>query len=233
MSEFLYEMHAHTRETSRCAEAEAHELVEDCINAGYKGIVITDHMSPSTFERFKSRKTGFFLKDHNISWHEKVSFFLNGYHEALKAADGRINILLGMELRFNSPNSINDYLVYGVTEDFLYNTPDLLDMDLRSFSNLAHKNEMIVFQAHPFRVGMTITNPKYLNGIEVYNGNPRHNSHNMIAGIWAKEFNLLGLSGSDYHKREDASCGGVYFKKEITDNETLVHEILAKNYRLK
>lgn len=224
MSEFLYEMHTHTRETSRCAAVDAHEVVREYINAGYDGIVITDHMSPSTFARFKGT---------NMSWKEKVDLFLSGYHEALEAADGRINILLGMELRFDAPDNINDYLVYGLTEEFLYEHPDILNMKLRDFSILAHENKMLIYQAHPFRYGMKVVDPKYLNGVEVYNGNPRHRSNNSIADMWAKKHDLLRSSGSDYHEENDVGRGGMYFSREIKDNETLVRELLHGEQRLK
>lgn len=36
-------------------------------------------------------------------------------------------------------------------------------------------------QAHPFRNGLKIVDPKHLDGIETYNGNPRHDSRNEIA----------------------------------------------------
>ncbi|MCH5192068.1 MAG: PHP domain-containing protein [Oscillospiraceae bacterium] len=224
MGKFLYEMHTHTSETSRCAHVSAHGVVDEYIHAGYSGIVITDHMSTSTFEKF----------DHiNMTWKEKVDYFLGGYREALKAADGRINVLLGMELRFDIPNVMNDYLVYGVTEKFLYSTPELLNMNLHDFSKLAHRNKMVIFQAHPFRVGMKISKPKYLNGIEVFNGNPRHDSSNYLASIWAKKHDLLAVSGSDFHEYEDLARGGIYFEKEIETNDELVKELLFGQYELK
>lgn len=141
--------------------------------------------------------------------------------------------MLGMELRFNKPGNINDYLVYGVTESFLYNTPELLDMSVRDFSILAHKHKMLIYQAHPFRVGMTVVNPKYLNGIEVYNGNPRHRSSNSIADIWANKFGLLKSSGSDYHQTEDLARGGMYFSNEIKTNDELVRELIHGEQKLK
>lgn len=35
---------------------------------------------------------------------------------------------------------------------------------------------MLFYQAHPFRNSMKITNPELLDGIEVYNGHPGHDS---------------------------------------------------------
>lgn len=224
MSEFLYEMHAHTSETSRCANVAASEVISEYIKAGYSGIAVTDHLSPATFEEFDET---------NTSWEEKVSHFLKGFKKAEKAAEGKINILLGMELRFQSKGNNNDYLVYGVTEEFLYAHPEILNLNIRSFSDLAHKNGMMIFQAHPFRNGMTIVNPKNLDGIEIYNGNPRHNSRNHIAEQWAKTFGLMTSSGSDYHEYEDIARGGIYFKREIKTNGELLSELRRGDYKIK
>ena len=168
-----------------------------------------------------------------LPWKKKINFFLRGYNEAKKTANGRIPVLLGMELRFRTSEGDNDYLVYGINEDLLYNTPKILNMNSRTFYDLAHKNGFLVFQAHPFRVGMKVTNPKYLDGVEIFNGNPRHNSSNDIAEMWAKKYDLMVTSGSDYHEIEDLGSGGIWFNKEITDNKTLVEELSKRNYEIK
>ncbi len=217
-------MHFHTKNTSNCANVKAKKAVKDYIKAGYNGIVVTDHLSPSTYMKFGRER---------LPWNKKVDFFLRGYKEALATADGKINILLGMELRFRTSEGDNDYLVYGINEDFLYNTPKLLEMDIKTFYKLCQKNGFLVFQAHPFRVGMKVTNPKYLDGIEIFNGNPRHNSSNDIAETWAKKYDLMVTSGSDYHEINDLGTGGIWFNKEITDNKTLIEELINKDYEIK
>ena len=45
--------------------------------------------------------------------------------------------------------------------------------------------------------------------MEVYNGNPRHNSHNDRALEYAEKYVLRQLSGSDFHHPEDLARGGV------------------------
>lgn len=224
MNKFLYEMHFHTKDTSNCAVVKAKESVEEYIKAGYDGIVVTDHLSTSTYMKYNRSL---------LPWDKKVDFFLRGYNEALKASKGRINILLGMELRFRTSEGDNDYLVYGINKDFLYAHPNLLDLNIKSFYELAKKNGFLVFQAHPFRVGMKVTNPNYLDGIEVFNGNPRHNASNDIAEMWAKKYDLMVTSGSDYHEFEDLGTGGIYFNKMITDNKALVEELLTRKYEIK
>lgn len=224
MKKYLYEMHFHTKNTSNCANVKAEIAVEEYIKAGYNGIIVTDHLSPSTFMKYGREL---------LPWKKKVDFFLRGYKSALKTANGRIPVLLGMELRFRTSEGENDYLVYGITEEFLYNNPNLLELNSRKFYELAQANNLLVFQAHPFRIGMKVTNPKYLDGVEIFNGNPRHNSSNDIAEMWAKKYDLLVTSGSDYHEIEDLGSGGIWFNKEITDNKTLVEELLKKDYEIK
>ena len=97
-------MHFHTAETSNCAHIDAKSAVEEYIKAGYDGIVVTDHLSPSTYMKYKREL---------LPWKKKVDFFLRGYNAALDAAQGRINILLGMELRFRTSEGDNDYLEIG------------------------------------------------------------------------------------------------------------------------
>lgn len=223
MRMFYTELHAHTAETSRCAKDSAETLVENYKKAGYRTVVITDHLSPSTFEAYKSK---------SLSWDEKIDIFLRGYHAAKQAAGADLNILLGMELRFDRRGNINDYLVYGVTEEFLRKSGDLLQMRLPSFSKLAHQNRLLVFQAHPFRNGMKIVNPEHLDGIEVYNACIRHNSRNGIAQRWARLHHLRGTSGSDYHRTEDTARGGILTASEIRSNDELLRILSEQNYTL-
>ena len=221
MANYLTELHAHTAETSRCAKERAEKLVSLYKAAGYSTVVITDHFSPSTYEACKKQ---------NLSWDEKVDIFLAGYRAAVRAAGDDLTVLLGMELRFARKGDRNDYLVYGVTESFFRKNPALLDMRLSSFSELAHRNGLLVFQAHPFRTGMHIVNPAYLDGVEIYNACVRHNSRNGIAEKWAKMHNLRGTSGSDFHREEDAARGGIVTERKIKSNADLLEVLQSGNY---
>lgn len=223
MSKFLLETHVHTSEVSRCANAPAAKVVSVYESEGYDGIIITDHMSGGSVGLLK-----------NASWDENVDYFLKGYNEALRAAEksGKgLTVLLGMELCFlKSPN---DYLVYGIDEDFLRKNGDLTAMNLRSFRKLADENGLLIFQAHPFRVDMTVVSYRLLDGVEVYNGSSSHNSNNDIAAFWADKYGLLKSSGSDYHGLRGMKPGGIYFDSPIKTNAELVAALRANNYTLK
>ncbi len=217
MEKYKYEMHCHTDEVSCCGKVSAAELVEAYIEKGYRGIVITDHFSVYTFAAEKGLETK-----------EIIDYYLRGYKAALEAAKGRIEILLGLELRFYNDN--NDYLVYGVDEKFLRKNPDIMDMGLENFVKLAHKNGMLVFQAHPFRNNMMVVRPDFIDGYEVYNGNMRHDSRNDITKEWAKKFDKKVVSGSDFHEWEDLARGGVEFYAPIKSSAELIEALKSGKY---
>lgn len=222
--DYLFEMHTHTKEVSTCAVAYAEDLINSYKDSEYAGFVITNHMNPDTFARADLE---------NAPWDKKIDHFMTGFNAVKKAAQDQFVVLLGMEIRFyNIPN--NDYLVYGVTEEFLRSNGDLMAMPIKQFSKLCKENNILFLQAHPFRRGMKITDWNLLDGYEVFNGNPRHNSNNDIAEIWAKKHNkTIVVSGSDFHEIDDACAGGVYFKNPIKNNEDLVRELKAGNFTLK
>ena len=168
----------------------------------------------------------------NASWDEKIDHFLTGYKILKEESGDRFNVLLGVEINFY--DTPNDYLVYGVTEEFLRSNGDLMAKDLEELSEITHKYGLLLVQAHPFRRDMEVADWKLLDGYEIFNGNPRHYSSNEIAEEWAKFHNKnLVLSGSDFHEIEDAGIGGVYFNKEIKTNEELLEELKAGNYRVR
>lgn len=220
MKGFLFEMHAHTAEVSACGVKGAAEVFKMYHDAGYDGIIVTDHLKSGTFKSIK-----------NLGWEKKVEHYLEGYRIMKSLVNDDFCVLLGMEVTFAEND--NDYLVYGFDEDFLFNNINLLEMNLAKFKRLAEKNNLLVFQAHPFRDNMTIVDPFLLDGIEVYNGNSSHNSRNDIANLWADKFGLRKVSSSDFHNFWGMMPGGVYFKNKIKNNKDLVEALKNNEYTLK
>lgn len=206
---FLFEMHLHTAGVSTCAHVPAEKSMRLYKQAGYAGVVVTDHINSSTFALMK-----------HASWKRKMNHFLKGYRRCKEFEEEHFTVLLGAELRFHG--SDNDYLLFGLTEDFLYRHRKIMEMDPASFHELAQKEGILFVQAHPFRNGLKIVDPKHLDGIETYNGNPRHDSRNEIAKAWAQKFGMLETSGSDFHEREDFARGGVIFSQPVHTGRELV-----------
>lgn len=155
--EYKYELHCHTGAVSRCGRVEPEKIVEMYVEAGYNGIVVTDHYSPMTFPI------------HRLACPQKAAdFYLSGYRRMQAAAPEGFTVLLGMELRHYW--TANDYLIYGVTEAFIKNAGNLMNVWEPRIKALCEQNGFLIYQAHPFRVGIRRTDPKNIDGVEVYNG---------------------------------------------------------------
>lgn len=218
---YMYEAHFHTADVSTCAHIGAEEAVELYKNAGYSGVVVTDHFTLECFEK----------KYPGDTWTQKVDYFLRGYRRAKECETETFSVMLGIELRF--PENDNDYLVYGLDEQFLYDHEDIISMTAKQFKKVAEVNQLTVIQAHPFRIDSNITNPRYIDGIEIYNGNKRHDSSNNMAEIWAKKHGFITTSGSDFHEYEDLARGGVSFGRFVSDVKEFRAELLSGRYELK
>lgn len=203
---FRFDTHVHTKEASHCGGVYGKDMVELYSKAGYSGFVMTDHYNRFSMERHGCETPEAFLE-----------VFLAGYRNAKAYGDSiGFDVLLGMELLVNG-GSYNEYLLYGLTEEFLYAHPQIYEEDLPSLRRLATENDILIFQAHPYRPGLTRAMPGFLDGVEVFNGNPRHNSQNPLALQYARQHGLLMSSGSDAHQVEDVGRGGLRTEGRITD----------------
>ena len=95
-----------------------------------------------------------------------------------------------------------------------------------------HDNGLLLVQAHPFRRHMSIVDWRLLDGIEVYNGNPNHESNNPVADLWAHRHHLLKTSGSDYHGQWGEHLGGIATTEPIRDNAHLLEILKNGQYTL-
>lgn len=221
ISMILTELHYHTSESSPCGRVPARKGLALYKAAGYDAVVITDHFSRSVCGRRDSR-----------TWEEVVEGFLKGYQEAKKAGEELgLRIYLGMELRF--PHDENDFLVYGLTKEDILSRPWLYEKELSQVYEDLNRNGIQIYQAHPFRRGCTPANPQHVNGIEVLNGNPRHDSNNHMAAAWAKDHNLPGICGSDFHQVEDLVGTGVYFESLPDSEKELARLLREGDYTIK
>ena len=217
---YRYDLHVHTSEVSACGSIPAKEVVRLYHQAGYDGLVITDHYADYYFQKMP-----------DFSWEEKVNRYLTGYELAKQAGDTcGMTIFLGMELRLSGAVP-NEYLVFGINTEFLLREKELYQMELSEVRGLVHNNGGLLFQAHPFRPGM-VQRPDEVDGLEIFNGNKRHNSHNDLSCQLAKEKNLLICSGSDFHELEDLASGGIITKERAANSADLIQALKNQEFTL-
>lgn len=208
---YRYETHAHSSESSLCGHVPAAIGLNMYREAGYQGMIFTDHFNTKNLDSYG-----------NIFWEEKVNHHLSGYRNAkFLAKELDMDVFWGIELRFTEND--NDYLVYGIDEEFLKERDDILSWTITQFmQSITTRNNVLVYQAHPYRKGCAPLIPIVVDGFEVYNGNPRHNSRNETAASAAEEHQLLILSGSDFHQPEDLATGGIVIPKRISSIDEFV-----------
>jgi predicted metal-dependent phosphoesterase TrpH len=198
----LFDIHVHTSEVSRCAKVPAVEMVGIYADAGYDGVCITNHYNRDYFESISG------------TWEEKINKFFGGFDIARRAGERLgLTVLPGLEIRLDG--SANEYLVYGVPKQSFIECPRLYELTLRELSDFVRANGGMIFQAHPFRPSLSLADTALLDGIEVFNGNPRHNSSNYRAMGAALEHNLIMISGSDAHEYGDCGLGGMVLKRKV------------------
>ncbi len=219
--EYKYELHCHTGDVSRCAACPAEKAVEIYKEKGYSGMVITDHYSPQTF-----------LDRHLFSPQREVDFYLSGYEKALAAAGDDFTVLLGMELRFYGNG--NDYLVFGMTPEFIRGHGNLMTYYPRRFYKLCKEYGMLFLQAHPFRPYIFRTNPKYLDGCEIYNKKDAKKGINEKAEKWAEKHNMkIRTGGADFHREANAvNASGIITKEKIKTNDDLIRILKSGDFKI-
>ena len=212
---YKIETHLHTSEGSGCAHLSGSEIIKLCAEAGYDTVFVCNHYAKKFFENLG-----------DMPWTEKTERYLLGYENA--RAEGEklgVTVLLALELTFT--NAPNDYLVYGVTKEFLDAYPALYDSTIEEFYPLAKSLGLLVVQAHPHRNGVCFPTPKFVDGLEIYNGNPRHKDYSEKTQALAEAENLLFTAGSDAHRVEDVGISGVFSPVPIQNSEDFIS--LIKN----
>lgn len=230
---FKTELHCHTGDVSVCGQCSAEYIVSRYVDAGYNTLVVTDHFNRHTFS-LSNKYLGFLQKNNlDASWEGMIDFFLSGYRHIKEVAGDRLNVLLGMEFMPWVSCSKNDFLLFGVTEEWLKASPFLPRLTYSELAIYAHACGLKIYQAHPFRVDAMISDPRYLDGIEVYNGTVNVNSNNCIADFWAGRHGLKKISGTDFHETIHQTVGGILTDAPITTNQQLLEVLDSQdNYTL-
>lgn len=222
---YKYEIHAHTSECDRDAHLSARELVHLYQDAGYDGMVITDHY----IERFY---TLWFPEDvRGLTHEQQVERWLRGYRTAREEGEKvGFTVLPGAEVRFDGRP--NDYLLYGLHEEFFYTVPRLNELGgLRQLLALLPKGVCAV-HAHPFRDGMEVAAPPDgLFGMEVFNAGT-DSFRNEMARTFAAHYGLAMTSGSDIHDLTRLAMGGIETQTRIRTPEDLIQVLRSGAYRL-
>lgn len=225
---FLYETHLHTKESSACGHNTAEELVCAYKEAGYTGIMVTDH-----FYR------GNTAVDRDLCWEDWVEAFCKGYENA-KASGDRI----GLQVFFGWEESHQgtDFLIYGLDKQWMKQHPELKEVSIEEQYELVHQSGGMVIHAHPYREAWYIPEirlfPDVVDGVEVFNAshyerNLREDGRSLYdiqALAYAEKYNLPQTGGSDIHST-NLLYGGMAFSKKLADVQDYRRAVLQREGR--
>lgn len=209
---YKYETHLHTAEVSKCASSTAEEMVHAFKQAGYAGLIVTDHFvteNPDDYE--------------GLSWDETVAAFCKGY-ELAKAAGDRAGLQVFFGWEMPSYPRCEDYLVYGLGREFLLAHPELATLTISEASPLIRQSGGLIVRAHPYREASYIAKPAQvepgiIDGIEVNNGRS-DDPDNFNEKAWAyarSHADLIRTAGTDIHETKFAGVSGMAFPYPLRD----------------
>ncbi len=222
---YRYEMHCHTNWCSACAHNSPQEMAEAYYNAGYAGMVITDH-----FLRGNS------AVDKTLPWEEKMKRYYAAYEAARGWAEGKdFHVLFGLEHHYGDGKEV---LTYGIDLPFLLEHINLHLYSLADYAKFVHAAGGFLSMAHPYRHAPYINpdvkpQPQYLDGAEVFNFY-NTGEENKQAALLAEKYGLLPTSGGDEHTNTGASIGmsGIALKTPAATGRELVDALRNEEYRL-
>lgn len=222
---YKLELHCHNREISACSSCAAEDMIRSYRSAGYSGVVSTNHLNSGTFRN-----------QEDWPWEQKARYFFQGIETLQRIAGEGFDVLPACEINLTPqgwPAYIpNDYLVFGITLNWLLAAGDVRKMTIEELSRRVREAGLLIIHAHPFRCGTVMVNPALLDGYEVYNGNPRHQSNNALAEAWARMNGKIMTSGSDFHQPDDPPVGGIETRERVRDNQALLRVLRSGNYTL-
>ncbi len=197
MKEYKYDLHVHTSEASLCASMTAEEQVRKYVEAGYDGIVVTDH--------FFGGNT---CVDRSLPWEEKAALYAKGYEHAKALGDKLgLKVFFGIEQGYHS----TDMLLYGLSPEWVIANPEMNDWNIPETYEAVHAAGGMMVHAHPMREASYITRislwPHHVDAVEVWNNGNHLDLWNENAEKYAKDHNFPMTGGGDTHNLPDIPGG--------------------------
>ena len=218
---YKYETHLHTSPVSKCARATVRESLEFYKNIGYDGVFITNHFIDGNIN-----------VDRSLPYAERIEFYFSDYETALELSkEIGISVFCGVEMSYGG----TDFLVYGLKKDWYLAHPEIEGMKKSQLFELLKADGALIIQAHPFRDGMQAVDPSLLDGIEVFNLHPNHNSRVGLASVYAKEQSYhIVTAGSDFHHpdRKHEGVSAILTKTLPCDSFALADILKSGDYLL-
>ena len=214
MHNYKFETHLHTSEVSACARDSGADMVRACKEAGYTGVVVTDHFFTGNNVL---RRNG---DSDSYSWKEKVRLLMRGYENAKREGDNiGVDVYFGFEYTY--PQSGSDFLIYNFGEDKILEYPEIMTDSFEKISQRVRKEGAFIIHAHPFRQAAYIAQPGRVfpdctDAVEILNTGIGQPEANIIAEGYADKYNFCKTGGSDAHWTGGIKSGAAFKRKPVS-----------------
>lgn len=218
--QFLWETHMHTSQSSRCGRVDAATMIKAYYQAGYQGVVITDHFV-----------NGYSAASRTAPWDQRMDTVFSGFRAAKLAGDSLgMVVLAGIEYYWEGA----DFITLGLPLSFYYDQSDLCAISIEEYARRVHAAGGFLSQAHPYREASYINGPvekrcDLVDAIETING-----SHAASEQIWndkalmlSVQHHLLQTAGSDAHTLYSAATAALSFQTPPATEDEFLHALRA------
>lgn len=226
---YLYETHLHTSSGSACGKNTPEEMVIAAKEAGYTGIIITEH-----------NWGGNTAIDRKLPWEQWLEGYCAGYYAAKKCGESiGLDVFFGYEAGFGGTDFAGtEFLIYGISPEWLLQHPQIRKMNAQEHLRTVREAGAMVVHAHPYRVATYIPQvrlvPEWVDAVEAVNAvhsNTKSRSHynpeyDSQALAYAKGEGLPITAGSDIHNT-GLLGGGVAFSKRLNSIQDYCDSVMG------
>ena len=223
---YLYETHCHCAQCSRCAHSSSREMVRSYHQAGYTGLVLTDHFI-----------FGNTAVDRSLPWEARMARYESAYLEARK--EGRnldFDVIFGFEHYYGKGKEM---LVYGIEPEFLIRHPEIDRLPVEEFAALMGRAGAVLIHAHPYRdryyIDMSFP-PRLdlVDGVEVFNACSAPGEDVQALRAARQHRDWISTSGGDIHDAGDRRIGqgGILLPRRVNTARAFAQALKERDYRL-
>ncbi len=212
----LFDLHCHSSGISLCSRIPYDKVVDSAKEAGFKGIVLTNHYCEEYLN--------------TISFDEWIEKYITEYELAKHYGDSvDMKVLFAVEVTMNFDKRVH-MLIYGITPNLLRTHKLLYTKSLEELYAFCVEFNLTLIQAHPYRYGSTVLDTHYLDGIEI-NCHPKYgNAYSADIIDIATKKGLTVTCGCDFHGDVDyRPRGGMFIPDHINDGIALAKYLKESN----
>lgn len=220
---FCMELHMHTSQSSACGMGTPAEMVAAYLQAGYDGILLTDH--------FLNGNT---CVDRSQPWEKQIDDYCLAY-EMAKAEGDKVGLAVYFGYEFNYYTT--EFITIGMDKNWLKAHPEIMTMTPEEYLQLVRRDGGINIHAHPFREEKYIHThrfyPDLVDAVEVLNLGNKKQVFNDRAYEYAVKHHLPMTSGSDCHSPKGKKGAGIALEKKPESIQDIISCIRSgKGYKV-